>query len=82
MKYFADVAKTLNSSLLTNQREKPMVPFLADSLEGILGTFSAEKTHLKANTSLKLIKLDFKDATIHKQSGDVVGFTQVRFKYP
>ena len=43
MIFFADIARTLNKFLVTYQTEKPMVPFLADSLEDILRTFSSKR---------------------------------------
>ena len=79
MIFSADTARTLNKFLMIYQTEKPMVPFLADSLEDILRTFSSKfilKDTLKeATTSLKLIKLDFNDGMIHKRPADVdLGF--------
>ena len=56
--------------------EKSMVPFLVNSLEDMIRSFASTfliTDKLKeANACLKLSKLNFKDANIHKRPADVV----------
>ena len=67
-KFFANTAKVLNKFLVAYQTEKPMVPFLAHSIEDIRSFSSMfllkEDTLNKANTCLLLSKLHFKDRAI------------------
>ena len=60
LKFFADVADELNKFLIPFQTDKPMVPFLAQSLKLTAAT-----------TCLKLSKIDFKDQSFHKRPSDV-----------
>jgi len=62
MQFFQDIASTLRSFLVVFQTDKPMVPFLEKSLVGVLQslmrTIIKPEVLEKANTSLKLVKLD------------------------
>ena len=73
--FFANTAKVLNKFLVGYQTEKPMVPFLAQSIEDIICSFSSmfllKDTLNKANTCLHLSKLHFKDRAIQKHGQDV-----------
>ena len=76
LKFFVRIADELNKFLVLYQTEKPMVPFLANSLEDMIRCFAstfliADKLK-EANTCLKLSKLNFKDANFHKRPTDVV----------
>ena len=76
LKFFVRIADELNKFLVLYQTEKPMVPFLANSLEDMIRSFAstfliADKLK-EANTCLKLSKLNFKDANFHKRPTDVV----------
>ena len=63
--FFANTAKVLNKFLVAYQTEKPMVHFLAQSIEDIIHSFSSmlllKDTLNKANICLRLSKLYFKD---------------------
>ena len=76
LKFFVRIADELNKFLVLNQTEKPMVPFLANSLEDMIRSFAstfviADKLK-EANTCLKLSKLNVKDSNFHKRPTDVV----------
>ena len=74
-KFFANTAKVLNKFLVAYQTEKPMVPFLAQSIEDIMCSFSSmfllKDTLNKTNTCLRLSKFPFKDRAIQKHGQDV-----------
>ena len=76
VKFFVRIADELSKFLVLYQTEKPMVPFLANSLEDMIRSFASTfliPDKLKeANTCLKLSKLNFKDANFHKRPTDVV----------
>ena len=73
--FFANIAKVLNKFLVGYQTKKPMVPFLAQSIEDIIRSFSLmfllKDTLNKANTFLRLSKFYFKDRAIQKHGKDV-----------
>ena len=75
-KFFVQIADELNKFLVLYQTEKPTVPFLANSLEDMIRSFTsnfliADKLK-EANTCLKLSKLNLKDANFHKRPTDFV----------
>ena len=77
--FFEDVAKTVHSFLALYQTNKPMVPFLAESLETLLRSLCAKfirKDVLEsAKTASLLIKLDVADETNQKDINSVdLGF--------
>ena len=67
LKFFEDIAKTLNSLLVLYQTKKPKVPFLAESLETLLRSFFAnfiwKDVPESAETASLMIKLDIADYT-------------------
>ena len=73
--FFANTAKVRKNFLVANQTEKPIVPFLRQSIEDIMRFFSQmfllKDTLNKANTCLRLSKLPFKDRAIQKHGQDV-----------
>lgn len=76
LKFFSRIADELNKFLVLYQTDKPMVPFLASSLEDMIRSFAstfllADKLK-EANTCLKLSKINFKDVNLHKRPVDVV----------
>ena len=76
LKFFVRIADKLNEFLVLYQTEKPMVPFLVNSLEYMIRSFAstfliADKLK-EANTCLKLSKLNLKDANFHKRPTDVL----------
>ena len=83
-KFFANTAKVLNKFLVAYQTEKPIVPFLAQSIEDILHSFSSvfllKDTLNKANRCLHLSKLYFKDRAIQKHWQDVDPGISVKLK--
>ena len=64
-KIFANTAKVLSKFLVAYQTEKPMIPFLVQSVEDIICSFSSmfllKDTLNEANTSQRLSKLHFRD---------------------
>lgn len=75
LKFFGSIADTLNSFLVKFQTNNPMVPFLAESLEEIIRSFGScfllKETLTNANTILRLSKINFGDASLHKRPVDV-----------
>ena len=82
--FFANTAKVLNKLLVAYQTEKPMVPFLTQSLEDIIHSFSLmfllKDALNKANTCLCLSKLHFRDRAIQKHGQDVDPRISVKLK--
>ena len=79
LQFFEDIAKTLDSFLVLYQTNKPMVPFLAESLETLLRSLCAKfirKDVLEsAKTASLLIKLDVADKANQKDINSVdLGF--------
>ena len=74
-KIFANTAKVLSKFLVAYQTEKPMIPFLVQSVEDIICSFSSmfllKDTLNEANTSQRLSKLHFRDRAIQKYGQDV-----------
>ena len=71
LQFFEDISKTLNYFLVLYQTGKPMVLFLAESLETLLTSFLRHlsgKMCLSANRASLLIKLDVADKTNRKES--------------
>ena len=83
-KFFANTAKVLNKFLVAYQTEMPIVPFLAQSIEDIIRSFSSvlllKDTLNKANRCLCLSKLYFKDRAIQKHWQDVDPEISVKLK--
>lgn len=77
-KLFTQAAKVLITFLVTYQTRKPMVLFLALSLEEIIHFFNSfnlvfllRDTLDTANTLLRLLKVNLKDRAIHKHGAYV-----------
>ena len=74
-KFIAATVKILNSFLVKFQTNNPMVPFLAQAIEEMMRLFGScfllKETLSKANTCLRLSKLNFNDPSLHKRPGDV-----------
>ena len=72
-KFFAAVAKSLNSFLVRFQIENPMVLILVKSMKEIIrnyaSSFLLKETLSNANSCLHLSKIDFKDSAKQKASG-------------
>lgn len=70
-KFFVATAKILNSFLVKFQTNNPMIPFLAQAIEEIMGLFGSsfllKERLIKANTCLRLSKLNFNDPSLHKR---------------
>ena len=79
LQFFEDIAKTLNSLLILYQTNKPMVPFLADSLgtflRSLCAKFMRKDVFESAKTASLRIKLDGTDITNRKNVNSVdLGF--------
>ena len=59
-KYFAEVAKSISSFLVTFQTDNPVVLLLAQSVEEIISNYAS-------NLCLDLSKIDFKDSAKQKR---------------
>ena len=75
LKFFAKLANDLNAFLVLFQTDKPMVPFLGQSIEDLIRKFASmfvlADTLKAANTCLSLSKIDFLSASNHKRPADV-----------
>ena len=70
LKFLEFVSNKLNKPLREYQADQPMVPFLCNSLKEILTSllqmFIFNETITKADTTLKLMKIDRNDVNLHK----------------
>ena len=71
LQFFEEVAKQLNSFLIKFQTDSPMVPFLVESLENMIQKFCSmfilTDVLEKAQSTVKLLKLNVTDKNIHKR---------------
>ena len=70
--FFQEVAEKLNSFLKRFQTDSPMVPFLADAIEGLVCGFCSkfildEMMDKKAKRAVDLVKLDVTDKNLQKR---------------
>lgn len=70
-KYFAEVAKSISSFLVTFQTDNPVVLLLAQSVVEIISNYASsfllKDTLSNANSCLDLSKIDFKDSAKQKR---------------
>ena len=70
-KYFAEVAKSISSFLVTFQTDNPVVLILAQSVGEIISNYASsfllKDTLSNANSCLHLSKIDFKDSAKQKR---------------
>ena len=70
LKFLEFVSNKLNKFLRGYQTDQPMIPFLCNSLKevliSLLQIFILNDTIKKADTTLKLIKIDTSDVNLHK----------------
>ena len=73
--FFAATAKILNKFLLKFQTDKPMVPFLAHTLDEVIRKFCTsfllKETLDNAKTCRLLFKVKFIDPSVQKRASDV-----------
>ena len=76
LQFFEEVAKSLNSFLVVFQTDKPMAPFLEETLGSFLRSFYAKfvrkEVLLEAITTSQLLKIDI-NAQTNLKSGNNVG---------
>ena len=74
-KFVEFIAQKLNCFLRGFQTDQPMVPFLSDTLKELLlslmNMFILDQTMLKADTVMKVLKINTSDTGIHKPPSNV-----------
>ena len=84
LQFFEGIAKTLNTFLVLYQTNKPMVPFLAESLETLLRSLCAKFIRKyvleRAKTASLLIKLDVADITNQQDINSVDFGFHIKYK--
>ena len=74
-KFVEFIAEKLNTFLRGFQTDQPMVPFLCDTLKELLlslmNMFILNQTMLKADTLIKVLKIDTSDSNVHKSPNNV-----------
>ena len=79
LQFLEGIASELNSFLITFQSDKPMIPFLVETLEELLRLlcvkFIGKDTLDAACTTYALLKVDVTDTSNHKNASDIdLGF--------
>ena len=79
LQFLEGIASELNSFLITFQSDKPMIPFLVETLEELLRLlcvkFIGKDTLDAARTTYALLKVDVTDTSNHKNASDIdLGF--------
>ena len=69
------MSSKLNEFLRGFQTDQPMVPFLAETLETLLRSFMhmfiLKNVMLKADTQIKLLKIDVTDKSVYKPGENI-----------
>ena len=66
LRFFEEIAMSLNDFLVTFQTDNPMVPFLTESLDNVLRTLCGLRKYVleEASSVYKLLKVDFNDKSV------------------